>query len=378
MSDGRSPVAPSWHLLTGEYPPQPGGVSDYTHLLARALRDSGQQVHVWAPEVYLGRTDSTITIHELPGFGPAGLRALSAGLLAVPGPRRLLVQYVASAFGLRGMNLPFVFWLANWAPDEVWVQFHEVAYGFAWRQRPRHNVLAAVEWWMAQLAAGRAERVFVSIPGWRRQLGRHAVRAEVLPIPSNVPVEAEVSEVERLIARLGAGPLVGHFGTYGTWSLKVLHSVVGKILLGARDAQLLLVGRGSLECARTLTAAYPELGPRVVATGALPPKDIACHLAACDVLLQPYPDGISGRRTSAMAGLALGRPMVTTTGHLTEDHWASSAAVKLVPVGEPQLLVSAVLRLLSAPEERAELGRQARLWYEQRFSLAHTLHMLGV
>jgi hypothetical protein len=24
-----------WHIITGEYPPQPGGVSDYTRLVAR-------------------------------------------------------------------------------------------------------------------------------------------------------------------------------------------------------------------------------------------------------------------------------------------------------------------------------------------------------
>jgi hypothetical protein len=39
----------TWHILTGEYPPQPGGVSDYTRQLARALVDAGDSVEVWAP-----------------------------------------------------------------------------------------------------------------------------------------------------------------------------------------------------------------------------------------------------------------------------------------------------------------------------------------
>ena len=46
---GQESSADSWHLLTGEYPPQPGGVADYTQQLARALSESGKQVHVWAP-----------------------------------------------------------------------------------------------------------------------------------------------------------------------------------------------------------------------------------------------------------------------------------------------------------------------------------------
>src|SRR5712691_6248386 len=30
-----------WHLITSEYPPQIGGVSDHSHLLATALVDAG-------------------------------------------------------------------------------------------------------------------------------------------------------------------------------------------------------------------------------------------------------------------------------------------------------------------------------------------------
>jgi len=40
-----------WAILTGEYPPQPGGVSDYTRLVAEGLAVGGDEVHVWAPEV---------------------------------------------------------------------------------------------------------------------------------------------------------------------------------------------------------------------------------------------------------------------------------------------------------------------------------------
>ena len=41
-------------------------------------------------------------------------------------------------------------------------------------------------------------------------------------------------------------------------------------------------------------------------------EEVSVHLSACDLMIQPYPDGISARRTSAMAALAHERPVVTT------------------------------------------------------------------
>ena len=39
----------TWHIITGEYPPNPGGVADYTQLVALGLAAHGDSVHVWAP-----------------------------------------------------------------------------------------------------------------------------------------------------------------------------------------------------------------------------------------------------------------------------------------------------------------------------------------
>src|SRR5207247_3879645 len=40
---------PEWHIITSEYPPQPGGVSDYTRMVATRLAEEGDRVHVWCP-----------------------------------------------------------------------------------------------------------------------------------------------------------------------------------------------------------------------------------------------------------------------------------------------------------------------------------------
>jgi len=119
-----------WHIITGEYPPQPGGVSDYTHLVARELTHSGDEVDVWAPEC-LGSQDDLetgIRVHRLPGhFGPRALAVLDRAI-ASGRHERILVQYVPHAFGLKAMNLPFCYWLYARRRWNIDVMFHEVAF----------------------------------------------------------------------------------------------------------------------------------------------------------------------------------------------------------------------------------------------------------
>jgi glycosyltransferase involved in cell wall biosynthesis len=373
-----APVALSWHLVTGEYPPDCGGVSDYTQQLALALQSVGEQVHVWTSATTALRTDGSVVVHGLPGFGPSGLRRLTNGLAAIPGRRRLLVQYVPHAYGFRGMNLPFGFWLASRELEEIWVHFHEVAVPLGWASRPQRNVLAAAEWLMARLAADGAQRLFIAVPGWRHQLGSHGRRAEVLPIPSNMPVEVVAKDVESIRGRLGPGPLIGHFGTYSPALTRLLVPVLISVLSERRDAQFLLLGRGGPDFSARIAATYPALASRIFAPGRLGPTCIASHLAACEVLVQPFPDGISGRRTTAMAGLALGKAIVTTSGHLTEDEWAQSGAVVLASIGDGAEITRAVIRLLSSPSERDALGARARAWYQLSFSIEHTMQVLGI
>jgi glycosyltransferase involved in cell wall biosynthesis len=99
-------------------------------------------------------------------------------------------------------------------------------------------------------------------------------------------------------------------------------------------------------------------------------------VAACDFLVQPYPDGISCRRTTAMAGLRLGVPIVTTRGRLTEPLWDDAHAVKLSDVRDASGWARQVQDLLQRPEERGHLGKTGRELYERAFALRHTVAAL--
>jgi len=367
-----------WHIITGEYPPQPGGVSDYTRLVAEGLVASGDGVTVWAPPCG-SAGNGTVRVNRLPDhFGVRSLRALTRELDRRPAPRRLLVQYVPHAFGWRGANVAFCAWLRSRRRDSLWLMFHEVAYPFSRADTVSHNALAAVNRIMAFLAAGAAERAFVSIPAWQPMVAALVGSRPVdwLPVPSSVPVAADACEIARVRARYAWGtPLVGHFGTYGRSIGALLEPAIRAVAARTR-AQLLLLGRRSDAVARDLESRYPDLRGRVAGAGALSLAELSHHIAACDVMLQPYPDGISARRTSAMAALAHGRPIVATSGWLTERLWEDSGAVELVPVDAPDAMAAATARLLDDEPARCARSERARALYADRFDVAHTIRAL--
>jgi hypothetical protein len=87
-------------------------------------------------------------------------------------------------------------------------------------------------------------------------------------------------------------------------------------------------------------------------------------------MLQPFPDGVSSRRTSVMAALAHGLAVVTTRGRLTETLWAESGAVALAPAEDCRELLKEVERLLFDTAKRERMGVAARTLYRERFDVS--------
>lgn len=374
-----------WHIITSEYPPQIGGVSDYTRGVATALAAEGDEVHVWCPP-YAGqeRHADGVTVHpELGAITARDLRHVSQQLEQFPAPKRILVQWVPHGYGCRSMNVGFCWWLRKRATrhkDIVELMVHEPYLPFQARSL-RQNVAAAVHRFMTILLLSAAHRVWLSIPAWESclrpyTLGR-ALPFQWLPIPSTIPVAANPGRVAALRRRLAPEDtvLIGHLGTYG-WPITALVEPVLSALAEDRQAQaVLLMGRGSDIFRETLIRARPSWAAWIHATGELAPEELSCHVAACDLLLQPYPDGVSSRRTSFMVGLSHGKPVVTTSGPLTESLWAASDAVPMAVGGTPQI-VELTRQVRDDRQERMRLSAAASKLYEQQFELARVVSTL--
>ena len=97
----------------------------------------------------------------------------------------------------------------------------------------------------------------------------------------------------------------------------------------------------------------------VTVTGELADGDAAGTLASCDMVALPFRDGLSLRRTTLVAALALGLPVISTRA-------AAPAAlhdgrdVLLAPPGDAAALGAAILDLAGDPARRAALGDSGR------------------
>ena len=375
-----------WHLLTGEYPPQPGGISDYTALVAAALAGLGDEVHIWTTPTAGEALDTPgVTVHRSGGsWSSADLRRLDAELDQFPAPRRLVVQYTPNAWCHRGMNIGFCRWLRGRRRrgDEVRLMFHEVRYHMEPVDRPIRRVLVVVHTWMARILLEAATHVYASVPGWIAMLRALAPRSTVpmawSPVPSTVPAFDDppgVAEIRRRHAPRGE-LVIGTFATFREPTRVVLAAVFPALLLANPGRVGLLIGRNGPAFARRLIADHPELAGRLFATGGLPPEDIARHLQACDVLIQADPGGLCTKQTTTMAGMVQGRAIVAGTGHITESVWSEERCVALAPSARPADLIAAVESCLADPVERARLGATARETYAKHFSIERTVEIL--
>ncbi len=327
VSAGRGLVR---HVITPEYPPQPGGVSDYTKQVAEGLAAEGEEVHVWCPSARTALPPEpdlgSIHVHrDLGRVMPADLKALDAKLNGFAAPRQILVQWVPHGYGRRSMNLPFCFWLWRRAKkhgDVVQVMVHEAFLTFegSWRQYGAALVHRLMTLILIRAASRAYFSAFECQRRWESLLLGQRIPLQLLPVPSNVGMARDSAKVETIRKRFvpDGGLLLGHFGTYGAPLLSVLEPIVYRLSRETPNQPLLLLGRGSLEFRDHVVGQCPAWAKYLHATGPLSSEELSSYLSACDVLVQPYPDGATTRRGSLMAAISHGKPVMTTSSPVTE------------------------------------------------------------
>ncbi|MCE9608437.1 MAG: hypothetical protein K8U03_26435 [Planctomycetia bacterium] len=275
------------------------------------------------------------------------------------------------------MNLLFCIWLwwrARVRGDVVQVMFHEVAFPFV-RKPLKWNIIAIVNRIMAFVLVAASTRIYTSTSAWHSILRRYGARnrpLEVLPVPSNIGHEVDACAVANLRHTLlqdGSTSTIGHFGTYSAGIIALLVPILQLLLSRSHGVKIVLLGRGSAACLHDLLTGHPDWHGRVVAFDGLEDVEVAATLQACDLMIQPFPDGASTRRTSLMACLAAGIPTITTIGELSEPFWQTQQACAAVEVGNVERAIRIIDQWLAEPQMSNATGARGRHYYSAHFSL---------
>ena len=165
---------------------------------------------------------------------------------------------------------------------------------------------------MAAILTRAASRIFVAAQGWTDMLVRYAPKGRKigwLPVPSTIPVVRDRAATLAVRARLAMpeSRLLGHFGTYGQLVASRLKPALESILSTHQNARVLLIGRNGEKFRDDFVREHPTFASRVFATGALAESDVSIHIGACDVMIQPYPDGITSRKPARLRVSHMGK-----------------------------------------------------------------------
>ncbi|MCG8351656.1 MAG: glycosyltransferase family 4 protein [Chloroflexales bacterium] len=396
-------------LLTAEYPPQPGGVGDYTRRLAQSLVEIGHDVAV------ITRDDERLTIHNVinspehtnPALGKRtkphlhtaqlnwGWRCWGDIIAALDHlhPDLLHIQYQTGAYGMHpAVNL--LPWRLKRLPGypPLIVTFHDLLEPYLF---PKAGLLRR---WVTLHLAQDADAVIVTNADDAQQLAQHSqqripallprstrppAQMNVIPIGSNIPYAPPPDYARHAWReRLGVGQddvLVAYFGLVSpSKGLDVLLDALA-LWHGAAVSRLLLIGGAATTPQdRAFAAAIQtqierlDLTERVICTGHVDEAMVSAYLLTADCVALPFRDGASLRRGSLLAALGHGCAIVTTQGAqsqsraLTNTSLANEEHVLFVPPGDAAALTTALLRLSVDDALRARL-RDAAAAFGARF-----------
>jgi len=369
-----------YHIIVGESTPQAGGMCAHMTLLADGLADKFADVHVWSPSLTeLSCRSPAVTHHKTLGrLSLSGFRRTGKLLNRFPKPRRLLVYWVPHAYGCKSMNVPFCLWIwfrSAWHGDRVEPMVQECFLDFT-RRSWRQSAAALIHRVMTIILLNAAHYVWVALSTYEARLRPYALGRRVpfgwLPVPSNVAVIESPEAVAQIRKRLAPhGILIGHFGTFGRSITELVERIV-PVLLHELDSSLVLLGSGGEAFRDRLLQLNPDLAGRIHSTGYLDDASLSPYLSACDLMIQPYPDGITARRGSALAPLAHGCPIITNSTDRTEPLWSETGSVVLTPLSGGAFL-EAVRRLQDDPSERSRVSAAARQTYQTYFEPTHMI-----
>jgi glycosyltransferase involved in cell wall biosynthesis len=352
------------------------GMALYEH---KAIEDELAQLAVPVHHVPRRRLPKQHALLELDGYRKAkSLGAVRAGLGGVRQAARLLAEELPAALALAGVirrQRADVIHLGN----GVRANFDGILAGLLTRTPIVCHVKGFEKYGARERWAARRTATLVCMTqAVLDHCHAHGLQAPRERVVYDAVDEAwlrpqqPAADVRRALGIPPDAPCIGIAGNIQEW--KGQHVVVEALGLLADQPTLHCVIAGGVHRAGETYAS--ELRSRLAALGLAARvrltgfrADIPDVMNTWDVVVhasvRPEPFG-----RVILEGMLLGKPVVATAAGGVPELIDDGRTGVLVPPGDAPALANALRRLLSAPDEAQAIGRRAREWARQHFSLA--------
>ncbi|MFC1639816.1 hypothetical protein ACFL3B_03520 [Gemmatimonadota bacterium] len=316
-------------ILSPGYPDSPGGVTDHTARLVKSWTGFGATSFVFGDvtepfaslweRIETERTDSLLIQYVPFLYGRRGLSTL---------PGRLAAS--CQALGIRVSTFVHEPWVP---PTRLpWLILSPL------QKRQLKRVLAL------------SDATVTAVPAWAKELG-HSTQTVYVGSTLGDPTEP-INPETLLTSPVVFSPFAS--GLRWDWIAAAVDSLGAGLVVVGSDHKTVsehpIVGRYASD-------AWDCRG-RVSAENALN------LLARARLVLAPFVDGLTGRRTSAMASLSCGSQVLTSKGHLSDPAFAEGPAV----VTESKEQFSRTARTIWEAEDTTSDREQRLSWYHDHCS----------
>jgi glycosyltransferase involved in cell wall biosynthesis len=281
----------------------------------------------------------------------------------------VLVQYTALAWSARGFPRRFlrVLRILKAAGVRIAVIYHDVepVEGTRWIDRLRHRT----QLWVMREATNLSDAAVFTVSlekiSWLKPPCPNVV---FIPVGANFPTTGEA--VSRQGVSNGAKLSIAVFGiTGGIFTRKEIEEIVGAVRLAServKDLRLVVLGRNSKDTEAELRRQMNGIPVELQVLGVLSSEDVVRSLSRCDVLL--FVRGhISTGRSSAIAGIACGLPVIASEGPRTAPP-ITEAGVAFYSPQKKNDLGEVLLHVLQDEHYRASLAQRSWVAQQRYFS----------
>ena len=347
-------MSEKWIALLGRCDKPTDAVEDYCRYLGEALRGHG--VELCLERVEWNRAGWSKALQELRQHATAWRG------------QQILVQYTALAWSARGFPGRFlrVLRVLRASGARVGVVFHDVEPYSG--QRLIDKLRRAVQVRTMRGALAFADAAIFTVPlekiSWKP---KGLAKAKFIPVGANLPLSGQVARA------VGAGTPSVTAAVFGITGGEAGERETREILAAVRQAaqqagafRLKVFGRHAEDREAVLREGLRDVPVEVSVEGVLNGQEVVERLRASDVLVFVR-GGISTRRSSAIAGIAAGLPVIARAGSETAAP-ITEAGIIFYSEEEGNVLGAMLTRVLRDADYRQTLAAKSRNAYEKYFS----------